>query len=69
MYATLFDDPGLINGMLGRYLAVTPEGIRDAAKGVFRRDNRVVLTYVPQQAPADSAAIEIREDVDEEVAA
>jgi predicted Zn-dependent peptidase len=69
MYATLFDDPGLINGMLGRYLAVTPEGIREAAKDVFRRDNRVVLTYVPQQAPADSAAIEVREDIDEEVAA
>ena len=25
MYATLFDDPGLINRMLPRYLAVTPE--------------------------------------------
>ena len=69
MYATLFDDPGLINGMLGRYLAVTPEGIREAAADVFRKDNRVVLTYVPQQAPADSAAVKVREDIDEEVAA
>ena len=33
MFATLFDDPDLINRMLGRYLAVTAEGIRDAAVG------------------------------------
>ena len=36
MYATLFDDPGLINPMLPRYLAVTPEAIRSAAADVFR---------------------------------
>ena len=36
MYATLFDDPGLINRMLPRYLAVTPEAIRDVARDVFR---------------------------------
>ena len=47
-YATLFDDPGLINTMLPRYLAVTADQIRDAARGVFRADNRVVLTYVPR---------------------
>ena len=43
--------------------------IREAAADVFRKDNRVVLTYVPQQAPADSAAVKVREDIDEEVAA
>ena len=47
MYATLFDDPGLINTMLPRYLTVTGEQIRDACRAVFRADNRVVLTYVP----------------------
>ena len=36
MFATLFDDPGLINTMLPRYLAVTPEAIRDVAAEVFR---------------------------------
>ena len=50
MYATLFDDPGLINTMLPRYLSVTKEQIRDAAKAVYRADNRVVLTYVPKAA-------------------
>ncbi len=47
MYATLFDDPSLVNTLLPRYLSVTPEQIRDAAHAVFRADNRVVLTYVP----------------------
>ncbi len=48
MYATLFDDPGLVNTMLPRYLAVTAEQIRDGARAVFRADNRVVLTYLPK---------------------
>ncbi len=63
MYATLFDDPDLINRMLDRYLAVTPEAIRSIAEQVFRADNRVVLTYVPATGPADEVAL------DEEVAA
>ena len=53
MYATLFDDPDLINRMLPRYLAVTAEQIRTAAADVFRADNRVVLTYLPELPPAD----------------
>jgi predicted Zn-dependent peptidase len=48
MYATLFDDPALINTLLPRYLAVTAEQIRDAAAEVLRADNRVVLTYLPE---------------------
>jgi predicted Zn-dependent peptidase len=46
-YATLLDDPGLINEMLPRYLAVTPEQIRDVCAAVFVPDNRLVLTYLP----------------------
>jgi len=53
MYANLFDDPDLINRMLGRYLSVTPERIRSASADVFRDDNRVVMTYVPALPPAD----------------
>jgi len=49
-YAGLFDDPGLINSLLPRYLAISAEQIRDAARAVFRADNRVVLTYVPASA-------------------
>ncbi|HEX5826045.1 MAG TPA: insulinase family protein, partial [Candidatus Limnocylindrales bacterium] len=52
MYATLCDDPGLINTLLPRYLSVTAEQIREAAAAVFREDNRVVLTYLPKPADA-----------------
>ncbi|HXI81110.1 MAG TPA: pitrilysin family protein [Verrucomicrobiae bacterium] len=56
MYATLFDDPDLINQMLPRYLGVTAEQIRAVAADVFRPDNRVVLTYLPDLPPADTAS-------------
>ena len=69
MYATLFNDPDLINRMLGRYFAVTADGIQDAARAVFRADNRVVLTYVPERPPADSASLPADVEIDEEVAA
>jgi predicted Zn-dependent peptidase len=55
MYATLFDDPGLVNRMLPRYLAVTADRIRTAAAETFRPDNRVVLTYVPAEDRAPAA--------------
>jgi predicted Zn-dependent peptidase len=48
MYATLFDDPALINTLLPRYLSITPEQIQDAARSIFRADNRMVLTFVPK---------------------
>jgi predicted Zn-dependent peptidase len=66
MYATLFDDPGLINRMLPRYLAVTAADIQAASAAVFRPDNRVVLTYLPEQPPADSAALSDAEAADSE---
>ncbi len=58
MYATLFDDPGLINRMLPRYLAVTPAAILEVAAATFRADNRLVLTYLPETPPAETAAVD-----------
>jgi predicted Zn-dependent peptidase len=57
MYATLFDDPSLINDILPRYLSTTTEEIREVCADVFRADNRVVLTYLPAgpEATADAA--------------
>jgi predicted Zn-dependent peptidase len=72
MFATLFDDPGLIDTMLARYLAVTPEAIRDVAASVFRADNRAVVTYLP--APGsnvgteDEAAAVAVAETDEDIA-
>ena len=56
--------------MLARYLAVTRRG-RSATprRPSFRPDNRVVLTYLPEMPPADSAMLEEAEPIDEEVAA
>jgi predicted Zn-dependent peptidase len=57
MYATLFDDPDLVNRILPRYLSVTAEQIRDVCREVFRADNRLVMTYQPvDQAAADAEA-------------
>lgn len=69
MYATLFDDPDLINRQLARYQAVTADAIREVAAQVFRRDNRVVLTYVPEEAPADANVLPEPALQDEEAAA
>jgi predicted Zn-dependent peptidase len=71
LYATLFDDPGLINAMLGRYLAVTSEAILEVAAATFRADNRLVLTYLPETPSAESDAIDAdaEDSADEEVAA
>jgi predicted Zn-dependent peptidase len=69
MYATLFDEPDLINQMLGRYQAVGAENIRDAAAAVLRPDNRVVLTYLPDLPAADTSVADETESIDEEVAA
>jgi predicted Zn-dependent peptidase len=47
MYATLLDDPDMINRQLDRYLAVSAADIQAAAAEVLRPENRVVLTYLP----------------------
>ena len=69
MYATLFDDPGLIDRMLPRYLAVTPDDIVTVAAQVFVPDNRLVLTYLPDGPAADSATMAEEDAAEEEVAA
>ena len=50
MYATLFDDPAMINTILPRYLSTTANQIRDVSAEVFVAENRAVLTYVPAAA-------------------
>ena len=62
MYATLLNDPGMINRQLSRYLSVGKADIQAVAADLLRPDNRVVLTYVP-------AAAGQAQGVDEETAA
>jgi RNA:NAD 2'-phosphotransferase (TPT1/KptA family) len=42
--------------MLPRYLAVDADAIRSVSADVFRPDNRVVLTYLPEGAANREAA-------------
>jgi len=67
MYATLFDDPAMINDILPRYLSTTAEEIREVCADVFRADNRVVLTYLPAgaEAVADATAAQATEEAAE----
>ena len=58
MYATLFNDPGVVNEMLPRYLSVTADQIQEACRSVFRADNRYVLTYLPAEAPAGDQVVD-----------
>ena len=51
-FTTLFGDPGLVNDMLPRILAVTADDVRQAAADVIRQDNRVVLVFEPEAAEA-----------------
>lgn len=47
-FETQLGDANLVNEELDRYLAVTREDIRRVAQKYFRKDNRVVLYYLPK---------------------
>lgn len=49
-YYMFYGDTGLINKEIDRYMAVTRENIREAARKYFTADNRVVLYYLPKQS-------------------
>ncbi len=56
MYACLFDQPERINTEVSRYLAVDADRVRRAMADTLRPDNRLVLTYLPAEAPVEEAA-------------
>lgn len=47
-YEMYYGDANLINTELDRYLKVTREDLREAARKYFNKDNRVVLYYLPK---------------------
>ncbi|MFA7287573.1 MAG: pitrilysin family protein [Melioribacteraceae bacterium] len=49
-YYVYFGDANLINTEIDRYMKVTKEDIRDAAKKYLTPENRVVLYYLPKSA-------------------
>jgi hypothetical protein len=56
----------MINEQLPRYLAVTAEQIQAVARDVFRADNRVVLTYVPQAPETEPASQAPEPEIEDE---
>jgi len=48
-YSVYYGDPNLINTEINRYMKVTKEDIQRVAKEYFRKDNRVVLYYLPKK--------------------
>jgi predicted Zn-dependent peptidase len=47
---TYFKDANRINTDLSKYMAVTPEDLKRVANDYFRKDNRVVLYYLPKSS-------------------
>jgi predicted Zn-dependent peptidase len=56
MLTTYFDQPELVATEVERYRAVTAEDVRRVAAGYLTADNRVVLTYVPDDGAARAEA-------------
>ena len=47
-YEMYFGDANLINNEIERYMKVTREDIRNAARKYFSKNNRVTLHYLPK---------------------
>jgi predicted Zn-dependent peptidase len=60
-YAVYYGDANLVNTEIDRYMKVTREDIQRVAKEYFRKDNRVVLHYVPKKAETPTEP-EIKEE-------
>jgi predicted Zn-dependent peptidase len=56
MYTCLFDQPERINTERSRYWAVDAARVRSAMADTLREDNRLVLTYLPAEAPDSEQA-------------
>jgi predicted Zn-dependent peptidase len=58
MYTCLFDDPGMVNTETERYARVDGGRLREEMAEALSDRNRIVLTYLPAEAPADYQQLE-----------
>jgi predicted Zn-dependent peptidase len=58
-FATLLDDPGLVNTQADRYRSVTVAQVNAFASDRLARDNRATLLYVPRPEQAGDASTEL----------
>jgi predicted Zn-dependent peptidase len=56
MYALLLDKPERINEEVERYAAADGDAVQATLRDYLGEDNRVVLTYVPAEAPPSAGA-------------
>ena len=58
MYACLFGEPDRVNTEVARYAAVDRARLANEAGLALRAENRIVLTYLPAEAPTDYEVLE-----------
>lgn len=47
-YATFYDEPGMINTNIEKYISITLDDIHSAAEKYLKNAGRVILNYIPQ---------------------
>ena len=55
MFTTFFDDPDRINTELDAYRALTADDVREFAGTYLRREQAVVLSYLPRKKESGEA--------------
>ncbi len=68
MYAQLFGRPEMVNSEVSRYAAVDAGRVRDAMSRTLVSDNRVVLTYLPDEGPEPKPEADAAEIAEAEIA-
>ncbi|MFN2483877.1 MAG: M16 family metallopeptidase [Candidatus Limnocylindria bacterium] len=58
MYTCLFDDPGMVNTETERYARVDADRLRAEMVDALANENRIVLTYLPAEAPPEYVELE-----------
>jgi zinc protease len=64
MFATYFEDPGLINDQADRYRAVTAQRVNEIISNRFGENNRANLIYVPREGVESDSVLAVSATAD-----